>query len=169
MQSSGKVATIISIIALGVSIINIALTSPVITDIYLKPNLSVTEVNRKISGDTFLTHFVVKNEGSRTASNIELVINAHDKDIISPMQGFTGEITEKENGEFKTVTLKAPYLPPNDIFIIIITGSKKRLKWDSEIYNTADGSPANLTIPFVVSIKSAKGMGKVHLQPPWFM
>jgi hypothetical protein len=169
MQSNTKVPIIISIIALVVSVVNIALTSPIIIDIYTKPKLSVTEVNREIDGNTFHTMFVAKNEGSGTARNVELVINAHAKDIIQPRQGFTGEISEKDNGpSFKTVTFKATFLPAEDFISFIITGSKDSLISDSKAYNIKDHSPSNLTIPSVVSIKSEKGIGKIHHQPPWF-
>lgn len=169
MQRGEKIAIGVSVIALLVSVINTILTSPVIIDLYSKPDISVVETNRELDGDTFRTMFIVKNEGSSTAKNVELVLNTHAKDIVQTMQGFTGEMIEKPNGPpFKTVTLKVNYLPPNDSFIVLLTGSKESLVSTAKAYNMEDGSPSNLTIPNAVSIRSERSIGNIYNQSPWF-
>ncbi len=169
MQLNNKFTTIMSIISLIVSIVTLVLTSPVIIDIYLKPELVISEVNRELDGNTFRTMFILENNGRGTAKNIELVLNTHAKDLIQVMQGFTGESIEKDNGpSFKTVILKTPYLPLHGNIIVLITGSKESLISDSKAYNMEDKSPANLTIPAVVSIKSEKTLGIINNQVAWF-
>ena len=169
MRRGEKIAIGVSVIALLVSVINIILTSPVIIDLYSKPDISVMETNRELAGDTFRTMFIVNNEGSSTANNVELVLNAHAKDIVQTIQGFTGEMMEKPNGpSFKTVTLKVNYLPPNDSFVVLLTGSKESLVSTADAYNMKDGSPSNLTIPNAVSIRSERTIGNIYNQSPWF-
>ncbi|KUJ75284.1 hypothetical protein AVO42_08095 [Thiomicrospira sp. XS5] len=169
MQRGEKIAIGVSVIALLVSVINTILTSPVIINLYSKPDISVVETNRELDGDTFRTMFIVKNKGSSTAKNVELVLNAYAKDIVQTMQGFTGEMIEKPNGpHFKTATLKVNYLPPNDSFIVLLTGRKESLVSISKAYNMKDSSPLNLTIPNAVSIRSERSIGNIYNQSPWF-
>jgi hypothetical protein len=169
MLQGEKIAIGISIIALVVSIINTILTSPVIINLYSKPEISVVEANRDLNGDTFRTMFIVKNNGSSTAKNVELVLNVNADDIVQTMQGFTGEMAEEPNGPpLKTVTLKLDYLPPNDSFVVLLTGNKENLISIAETLDTEDGSPLNLTIPNAVSIRSELSVGTVFNQSPWF-
>ena len=169
MQRGEKIAIGISAFALIISIVNTALTSPVIINFYSKPEVSVVEVNRELDGDTYRTMFIAKNEGSSTAKSVELILNTHSNDIVQTMQGFTGEMSEKPNGpSLKTLTFKVDYLAPNDSFIVLLTGSKESLLSTADAYNMSDGSPSNLTIPNAVSIRSESSVGNIYNQSPWF-
>jgi hypothetical protein len=169
MSKESKIAIGISALALVISVVNMILTSPVLINLYSKPEISVEEINRDLDGDTFRTMFIVRNDGLSTARNVELVMNVNADDFIQTMQGFTGEVKEKPNGPpLKTVIFKTTYLPPNDSFFIIITGSKEDLIEMSKSYNMDDGSPSNVTVPAVVTLRSENSIGHVHRQPPWF-
>jgi hypothetical protein len=169
MGNESKIAIGLSAFALVISIVNMILTSPVLINLYSKPEISVEEINRELDGDTYRTMFIVSNDGSSSAKNVELIMNVNADDFIQTMQGFSGEVTEKSNGTvFKTVTLRASYLPPNDSFYIMITGSKEDLIEMSKSYNMEDGSPANVVVPAVVTLRSENSVGEVYRQPPWF-
>jgi len=169
MLKGEKIAIGISAMALIVSILNMALTSPVLIDIYSSPEIAASEVHREFDGDTFRTRFVAKNTGAKSAKNVILTLSAHSDDIIQVAEGFTGDVSETPNGPyFKTVTIKTDYLARDDDIWVFVTGKKENLVSLANSYNMDDGSPSNISIPAIVSIKSERGMGTRKNLAAWF-
>ncbi|WP_085684633.1 MULTISPECIES: hypothetical protein [unclassified Pseudomonas] len=168
MSNSSKFATTLSVSALFVSVVNVALTSPLLLEMYLQPKLVGTEANREIDGDNFRSFFVVKNEGRGTAKSVDIVLNAHHGDFVQVMQGFVGKVEEEPNGPpLKTVRIRSDYLAPNESILIIVTGNKKDLLEDAKAYDMKDLRPVGVTIPAYVSIRSERGLGDVSSPRSW--
>lgn len=168
MEGSGRLATTLAIIAVVISVANVLLTSPVLIGLYSEPKLGVTEAGRASSGDRFQTSFVLRNEGRGTAKSVEMVINAHDSDLLQVLQGSV-KTEEKSNGPlFKIVTLRAEYLAPKETVLIVVFGERKRLLEDSQFINLRDQSRMTVTLPTVSLLRAEHGLGVIYNLPAWF-
>lgn len=164
-----KRTLLISGAALIISILNTALTSPVLIDIYAPPRLTATEEQRQLDGDTFRTTFVVRNSGISGAKSVEVVLMTHAKDIIQVSNDVSAKVEEKPNGPpLKVVRVKLDYMAPNEDFGITVTGAKARLIEDAGNYYISDRSPLNKATPEITGLRSEKGLGTFSNQPAWY-
>lgn len=154
------VATTLSIIAIVLSGVQFILTTPVLTEFYLAPELVVTGSGSSTDAKAMGGVFRLTNEGRAAANNVQLGLTLEEHQRISIMPNINAKIVPEEKSIFiKNVRIEIPKLTPKEtVMIIVVSGHNgEQLRPDVAKFFVESGVRE---IPMVSFIKSDEGFGK---------
>jgi hypothetical protein len=156
-----KVATTISVVALVFSIVQFALTAPIVTSYYLVPKLVVTGKGSDPKAKVLFGHFSVTNEGRAAATKIEIGMTIQIDQRVTIMPNIRTSVVEEPNPHFfKNIRIEIERLLPKEhVEIMVFPGpSLQQLRPDIADFFKSGGMRE---IPLVSFIRSAEGVGQI--------
>ena len=153
-------ATTLSIIAIAVSVLQFLLTTPVLTQFYMTPELIVTGGGSSPDAQTLAGSFRLTSEGRALANNVQIALTLQEHQRIQVMPNVNATIVHDEKAAvIKNVRVEIPkVLSKEQIMIIIWPGPNlERLRPGLA---KAFMELGVREIPMVSFVKSDEGFGK---------
>lgn len=153
-------ATVIALLALVVSIVQFAVTAPMLTQFYVGPKLVVSGKSATPKDKILFGHFIVANDGNAPATKIELgfIVQLDQRLTIAP--NFNANIFEQKDAIFfKNVRVEVERLAPKEKFVVMIFPgpANETLRSDVAEFFTNSGMTK---FPVLSFVRSAEGPGK---------
>jgi len=154
-------ATVIAFLALLVSFSQLALTTPLLLEIYFKPELTVTDLTISTK-ETNSVGFSVYNSGNKKAENVELSIIAGENDRISVMPDLGSEVTHNNSVWVRTYRILVPYLSPKEGFSVIVHIDPESPREAGGMTTDGLGMVQSGPLPAVTNFRSSAGPSKIE-------
>lgn len=134
-------ATVLSVLALAISVIGIILTSPLIIEYYDRPQL-VGSASIRYENSTFVNHeFTVRNTGRSMATGIEIEVYCLPTDSFEVLFGPSDVSTQKKNQSIddvfrlQQVFIRASRLTPNEHITFSVSSQVDELSNTNQFLN----------------------------------
>ena len=133
---------IIPVLSIIISIVNILVSSPLIIEYFLSPNVELTVTNNK-NKETIIQSYGLTNTGKKTAKNVEIVFIMHNKYKILGVEaleviGVKKQVLSLGNTPLVFYKLSVDKIVPKEKVAFVIQGNiadvkvKIRTKTDKE-------------------------------------
>ena len=154
-------ATTLSIIAIVLTLIQLVLSTPVLTEFYLTPDLVITGGGEKPDAKVLMGVFEVENRGRASAKNVQIGFMMEEHQRLSIVPNINAKIVQQDEPIFftKNVRIEIPKLTPKEkVRVMIYPGSGlEQLRSDLAKFFMEAGLKE---FPAVSFIKSDEGDGK---------
>jgi hypothetical protein len=153
-------ATTLSIIAIAVSVLQFLLTTPVLTQFYMTPELIVTGGGSSPDGQTLTGFFQLTNEGRALANNVQIAFTLQEHQRISVMPNVNATIVPDEKpAVIKNVRVEIPKVLSKEQIMIWVWPGPNGERLHPELAKAfMEGGVRE--IPMVSFVKSDEGFGK---------
>jgi hypothetical protein len=122
---------IIPVLSIIISIVNILVSSPLIIEYFLSPNVELTVKNNK-NKETIIQMYALTNTGKKTATNVEIVFIMHNKYKILGVEALEVIGVKKQvlslGNTLVFYKLSIDKIVPKEKFAFIIQGNNEDVK-----------------------------------------
>ncbi|RYY85983.1 MAG: hypothetical protein EOO15_15645 [Chitinophagaceae bacterium] len=152
----------------------------ILCDFYNKASFSVIELNPMLNGNAYSTHYLITNESTNAATNIEVAFQVLATDSVQLAFNQNLQLITKPNGPtFKDCNLKVDRLVPKEGIVIMIHSKADSIKYyntkfsenvtiipnEAMAQTSKHHSPLLIKFPHVTFAKFDKGFGEIHELP----
>lgn len=158
MTKNEKLTLVISSIALLLTILQLLLSIPFVSNLFYSAEVVGKRLDDKYSKGQYETTFLIKNEGNKNADNLLVNLTVSTKSKLTIVPNVFYEIEAHQNGEpLRDIIIKTShFLPKENIYIIVNTDSTDFYK-----FKTGDET---MKIPMLGIIKYDDGFGNIVKQ-----
>ena len=152
-------ATTLSIIAIVLTVIQLFLSAPLLTQFYLTPDLVVTGSGSTLDAQNLHGVFEVKNMGRAAANNVQIGLQLEEHQTISIIPNINAKIVQEEIKFFmKDVRIEIPKLMPKERIDILINSGPNGERFQPNVAKSLM-TVGYTEIPLISFIKSDEGFG----------